>query len=187
VTYERIEVPWTKARAWQPKPDLLLGANPRAEVPVLLDGSITLWDSTVINEYLEEKYPSTRLLPQDLKQRALCRLWEDEGDHNQAHVGVLIRDVFLAPEGAALTPEAQHALQQLQAFFRRLDAQLGDQPYVCGDYSLADISSFLTVAFAITLGATIAEKRVQRWYESMQDREAVRTEFSAIMTGVAAL
>ena len=36
IDIEIIEVPWTKESAWEPKPRVLLDANPRGEVPVLL-------------------------------------------------------------------------------------------------------------------------------------------------------
>ena len=45
-------------------------ANPRAEVPVLIDGEVTLFESTVILEYLEDKWPEPALLPRDPAARA---------------------------------------------------------------------------------------------------------------------
>src|SRR6185369_6351311 len=39
--------------------------NPRAEVPALVDGDFSLFDSTVICEYLEDRYPSPALHPSD--------------------------------------------------------------------------------------------------------------------------
>lgn len=60
-----IEVPWTKIRACELKPALLLEKSPRAEVPVLMSGDLTLWDSTVMAEYIEDKYPAVPLMPAD--------------------------------------------------------------------------------------------------------------------------
>ncbi len=185
--YETVEIPWTRASAWEPKPSVLIENNPRAEVPVLIDNGLTLWDSTVINEYLEEKYPEPALLPQDRASRGLCRLWEDEGDHNQVHVGVLIREVFMGQSGSALSPDAQLAVSSLQAFYKRLDQQLANQDYLCGQFSLADISVFLTVAFASTLGAAVALPRVQAWYTRVMEQPQVKAEFEQMMAGVAAL
>src|SRR5947207_6086898 len=54
--------------------------NPRAEVPAIVDGDFSLYDSTVICEYLEDRYPDPPLYPRDAKERARCRLIEDVAD-----------------------------------------------------------------------------------------------------------
>ena len=187
IDYETIEVPWSKQNAWEPKPEILIASNPREQVPVLVDGDLTLWDSTVINEYLEEKYPSPALIAGNAANRAKIRLWEDEGDHHQVHVGVLIQDVFLAEPGAELSVAAKKAQASLAKFIERIEAQLGDRDYLCGDYSVADISVFLTLAFAVTLGVPLESEKVSTWYQRMLNRPAVKSEFEAMMAGVAAL
>ena len=185
VTCDIIEVPWSKATLWD-KPESLWSVNPRGQVPALTDGEITLWDSTVINEYLEEKYPQPSLLPDDIAGRARCRLLEDEGDFNQGHVGVLISEVFLAAPGTPVSEEAASALSRLRQFFDRLEGELEGGDYLCGDFSMADISVFLTVAFAVTLGAEITQPRVLAWYERMLARPAVAAEYGAILDAAAA-
>ena len=187
IAYETTEVPWTKTNAWEPKPQVLLDNNPRAQVPVLIDDGLTLWDSTVINEYLEDQYPGTSLRPSDPVACAECRLWEDEGDHNQAHVGVLIRDVFLNEPGAPLTEDASIALTALGEFYDRLDRRLSDREYLCGEYSLADISVFMTLVFATTLGAEIAQPNLQGWFTRMLDRPVIKTEYESILAAAASL
>ncbi|PVZ83466.1 maleylacetoacetate isomerase [Serratia sp. S1B] len=47
--------------------------NPSELVPTLTEDNFTLSQSLSIIEYLEEKYPETKLLPEDLYQRALIR------------------------------------------------------------------------------------------------------------------
>ena len=47
--------------------------NPQMVVPTLIDGDITLFQSLAILEYLEEKFPTPRLLPTDLEGRAWVR------------------------------------------------------------------------------------------------------------------
>ena len=42
--------------------------NPRTEVPVLIDGDQHIFDSTVILEYVEERWPDPPLLPRDLSR-----------------------------------------------------------------------------------------------------------------------
>src|SRR5215813_10838125 len=47
--------------------------NPRGKVPTIVDDGFALWESGVIMEYLEEKYPQKPLLPKDAKARATVR------------------------------------------------------------------------------------------------------------------
>src|ERR1700674_4975054 len=45
-------------------------ANPRAEVPALMDGDFKVFDSTVILEYLEDKWPNPPLFPKSPAEMA---------------------------------------------------------------------------------------------------------------------
>lgn len=55
-------------------------ANPRVEVPALVDGDYKIFDSKVILQYLEEKYPEHPLLPKDVQARAEARMIEEVCD-----------------------------------------------------------------------------------------------------------
>src|SRR6185503_8372157 len=55
-------------------------ASPRLEVPTLIDGEARIFDSTIILEYLEDKFPSPTLLPRDPAERAKARMIEDVCD-----------------------------------------------------------------------------------------------------------
>ena len=59
------------------KPKDLLELNPYAKVPVLVDGDGVIYESAILNEYLDEKYPTTRLMPDDHLLRARIRIWID--------------------------------------------------------------------------------------------------------------
>jgi glutathione S-transferase len=52
------------------------GAEYRAlttRIPCLVEGDFWLAESSAIAEYLEDAYPSPRIFPEDLKERAICR------------------------------------------------------------------------------------------------------------------
>ena len=51
-------------------------ANPRAEVPALIDGETMVFDSTIILEYIEDKWPTPALLPKSPAERARVRMIE---------------------------------------------------------------------------------------------------------------
>ena len=56
------------------KPDYLK-LNPNGVVPTLVDDGQPIIDSSVICEYLDERYPDLRLTPDDLVERARMRAW----------------------------------------------------------------------------------------------------------------
>src|SRR5215472_18531063 len=65
-------------------PDLLGGnlgeflpLNPRLEVPTLVDGDVAVFDSTIILEYVEERWPNPPLLPVGAAERARVRMLEE--------------------------------------------------------------------------------------------------------------
>jgi RNA polymerase-associated protein len=57
------------------KPDELLELNPYGSIPTLLDRDLVLYESPVIMEYLDERFPHPPLLPVYPVARALSRLW----------------------------------------------------------------------------------------------------------------
>ncbi len=52
-----------------------LKLNPNGVVPTLLDDGVPLIESSVICEYLDEKYPHNPLMPADVVERARTRAW----------------------------------------------------------------------------------------------------------------
>ena len=59
------------------KPSWFETISPYSKVPVLCHGNIQVYESTIINEYLEESFPERRLLPDDPSKRANARIWID--------------------------------------------------------------------------------------------------------------
>ncbi|MGH7058302.1 MAG: glutathione S-transferase family protein, partial [Acetobacteraceae bacterium] len=74
--FEREMVPFSQKKGYAPKLPAVLAANPKGQVPVLVDGELTLYDSTVIFEYLEDAYPTPPLYPRAPEARARCRQLE---------------------------------------------------------------------------------------------------------------
>ena len=62
--------------------------NPLRRVPVFIDDKVSISDSTVICEYLEERYPAPPLLPLDLAERAQARWVEEFADTRMGDVCV---------------------------------------------------------------------------------------------------
>ncbi|BDU20467.1 glutathione S-transferase N-terminal domain-containing protein [Dyella sp. GSA-30] len=69
VSYERVEVDPNK-----PPPEDLIDLNPYGTTPTLVDRDLTLYDTAVVCEYLDERYPHPPLMPIDPLSRARLRL-----------------------------------------------------------------------------------------------------------------
>ena len=59
------------------KPIWFKEISPYSKVPVLRNGETTLYESTIINEYLDEAYPAPALMPESYSDRARARIWID--------------------------------------------------------------------------------------------------------------
>jgi glutathione S-transferase len=154
--FEREMVPFSQATGYAPKHPAVLAANPKGQVPVLIDGDLTLFDSTVILEYLEDAYPDPPLYPDAPAARARCRLLELTADEILL---VPVRTLMHRSEPAHADPqirqsqeaEAARGEAAIRGRYGELEARLGGNDYFCGRFSVADIALFMTVLFALRL------------------------------------
>jgi glutathione S-transferase len=112
------------------KPKELLDLNPYGKVPVLVDGEAVIYESNIIDEYLEEKYPDIPLMPKDLQHKARVRIWMDYSNtrlHTAAHEILHGKD-------------QEKAQEKLKDYLTALELEMAGREYVAGDYSLADIT-----------------------------------------------
>lgn len=57
------------------KPTEISAMNPYGEVPILVERDLILYDTAVINEYIDERFPHPQLMPADPMARARARLF----------------------------------------------------------------------------------------------------------------
>jgi stringent starvation protein A len=57
------------------KPEDLAVMNPYNRVPVLVERELVLYESNIINEYIDERFPHPQLMPADPVMRARARLF----------------------------------------------------------------------------------------------------------------
>jgi glutathione S-transferase len=152
LAFQRVMVPFTQERGYQPKHPEVLRINPKGQVPVLIDGDLELFDSTLIFEYLEDAYPRPPLYPAGPGPRARCRTIELLADEVLLP---LIRPLMHrteppvadAAQQAERSAAARAAESALQAEYLRLQERLQGQAYFCGDFSVADIGLFMSLLF----------------------------------------
>jgi glutathione S-transferase len=178
-------------------PDLLSGgdaafraANPRLEVPALVDGDATVYDSTIILEYLEDKWPTPALLPRSPIERARARTLEEICDtqYEAINWGLYEIRVFGRATGALADAMIARAGAQIAGLNAYLDRALGNAEYLNGsDFGWADLSVIPHVNAAAVNGfPPVAGSGLARWLDRVRTRpsvERVVAEASASMSG----
>src|SRR5438445_13118272 len=135
--FERINVDLTKGE--QKNPDYL-NIHPFGQVPALDDEGFVLYDSTIINEYLEDEYPYPPLMPDDSEGRARTRLMEDFRDgHFNPPFGKIIQEMR-KPEAERDAAVISNAKAEITKCFDRIEKELQGKEYLAGPFSIADIA-----------------------------------------------
>ncbi len=119
--------------------------NPQGLVPTLDDAGFVLSQSMAILEYLDERYPTPRLLPDDLSRRAYVRMLAniiacDIHPLNNVRVLKYLKQDLAVDDAAQQQWYERWVIAGLSAFEGTLSAYRLAGRYCCGDaVSLADI------------------------------------------------
>jgi len=175
--FERIPVAFSQTKGYNPKHPDVLSANPKGQVPVLVDGDLTVYDSTLILEYLEDAYPDPALYPRTAKERARCRLLDLFADEIML---VPLRGLMHRTEPKPEDPrrwtekeaKAREAEMVLDRHHADLDRRLGASDFFCGALSAADVAVFMTVFWTRRLGGPSLNehKALASWYARLSER-----------------
>jgi len=132
---------------------------------VLIDGAGVIYESAIINEYLDEKFPELPLLPKDRLQRAKARIWID----------FLNSRVHPAASDMTHDREPDRAREQMKQHLGALDNEMAGKQFILGGYSLADVSFIPFYVRRERYGLTIDDNfpNLKRWGENLISRPAV--------------
>lgn len=183
LTFEQVMVPFDRDDRYQPRHPEVLRINPKQQVPVLIDDTVEIFDSTLIFEYLEDLRPQPALWPTGAAARAQARQLEHLSDEvffpNVVRLFGLQDAMQSAPAVAACAACARH--------YEAMDALLADRDHLAGGYSYADIALYMAHVFADRKGAgmTDATPRLVAWRERVGQRPAVRGVVGPMMAFLA--
>jgi glutathione S-transferase len=111
--------------------------SPNGQVPVLIDGDVTVWDSLAICEHLADRFPASRLWPADAAARSMGRAAAAEMHSGFASLrGECPMDLSLRHE-ATLSEATHENLRRLVGLWTGLLKRFGG-PFLVGDWSIAD-------------------------------------------------
>jgi glutathione S-transferase len=172
--YEKIFVDLRKQE--QKSPDFLR-LNPYGKVPVLIDEDEVIYESTIINEYLEDEYPIPRLMPEDSGGRARVRLLEDYCDNSFIPATTTLLAQLRKTEAERDMQRVDQAREDLRRGLYFLSDRLGGQEYLVGkEFTLADAAFAPRIMVIGRLGVELepALSNVQAWIERIRARPSVR-------------
>ena len=186
-----------------------LAINPHGIVPLLEDGGRQIFESSLILEYLDDKYPETPLAGGDPRQRYLARKW---GKYVETHVAPHLAVARWAALHGKVPMEAEAGLDRLLPYRRdlwlraargfdreqlaastqamlttgkRLAADLDGNAWLCGDtFTLGDIAVYPHAAQFTALGLAMP-RAVDDWLARVADRpsvQAIRNDLFPVAT-----
>jgi len=169
--FKNIPYEYTSMKDFNPRPEWFLQLNPQGKVPVLIHREQAIYESAVINEYLEEVFPSPAALPVSPSRRAFCRILIDYCNKS-----------FAAAQFALLMNQQQERAEPLMAdalaSWRWLNNFLlqhsPDEDFAFNKLGMADFTfmPFFSRYAALRyyrhfeLPATEEFERVRRWHDA---------------------
>ena len=169
--------------------DDFLAASPRGEVPALIEDGFAIFDSTVILEYIEDRFPEPRLLPRDAKLRAKARMIEDAMDTHFEPINWGLGELrwFKRAEGERARVIEARASKQARDFYAWLERQL-DGDWFCGEFGWADLSVVPYINGAIGLGVgPEPSSKLGRWQARAMARPSVAKTAKAAADSIQAM
>jgi glutathione S-transferase len=150
----------------------ILRYSPAGKVPCLVDGSLAIWDSLAILEYLAERHP--QLWPADAAERARARSISAEMHSGFAnlrkHMGLNVRKRY---PGRGRTPEVLEEIKRIDALWSQAKG-----PFLFGAFGAADamyapvVLRFRTYEVRVTnreyAEAMLALPAMREWIEAAE-------------------
>ena len=133
-----------------------LKINPLGKIPSLVDGDLTLCDSKVICQYLDNAYPEPRLYPMKPNDWAMALWYEDLAGGRVSELAARIFfQRFMRPLAFKQEPDeeliARIVEKDLPPMLDYLEGQIPTGGFIFGDFMMADLSiasPFINAAYA---------------------------------------
>jgi len=163
----------------QNKPDWFTQISRYGKVPAIKHGDNEIYESAIINEYLEEVFPEPPLLPRDPGRRAVARIWIDYA--NTRFVPAFSK--LLRGKDAQ---EQQQGRQELQASLLYIEREglsklSNNGPYWLGDtLSLVDLTfypwfeRFPTLQHLRQFTLPSEASHLQQWWDAVRRRTSIQ-------------
>jgi glutathione S-transferase len=158
------------------KSEEFLAVSPTGKVPVVIVDGDSLYESNVVNQYLDEVTDEPKLMPEDPKRRAYTRIWMAFADTD------FFPAVFVASVGRErgfTEDQISEAFEKLKTALGKLEEQLIGRDYLADEFSLADIAhagNFVRLRELETRGEVSLEEypHARAWIQRIESRESYK-------------
>jgi glutathione S-transferase len=181
VDFDLTLVAFSQAKGYSPKHPEVLRVSPLGKVPVLIDGAVEVFDSTLIFEYLEDRYPTPPLWPATPAARAHARELEYTADEIFIQQMIRIMRMRATPDPVD-SPDWVQARAALMVYYAKMEKLLAGSEWLADDYSYADITFYMGQFFAArhTVPMTDDHPNLLAWRRRMAVRPAVALVINAM-------
>ncbi|MEO1200172.1 MAG: glutathione S-transferase family protein [Pseudomonadota bacterium] len=156
--------------------DELRRLNRRGEVPLLVDGDVTVADSRIILDYIDERWPEPPLLPADPGKRAQSRMLEELCDTEIEALIYNLGELSFSEHGPAEARQAvaEFGSAELKRHQAELSKRLGDDAYFDGEtIGRGDISVLPHMNASRVMRMAPEQDNMLAWLDRMNARPSV--------------
>jgi len=158
-------------------------ANPRLEVPTLVDEGLAIFDSTIIVDYIDEKWPAPALMPAAPRARARIRMLEEICDtyYEAINWGLMEVRAWRRASGAMAARLETRAAEQTAGIQAWLERELGAHEWFNGaSFGRADLSVYPYLHGSAVWGIPPKSgSALAKWLERIELRPSVRQTVAA--------
>lgn len=156
--------------------------NPFRKVPVLVDDDeagegTVIYDSTMINEYLEDEYPEPPLMPVgDSAGRSRIRMLEDYADNAFTLSAGTYLIEHRKPQADRDPERLRRAKEEVDRALQLLDRELSGREFLGGTFSLADAAFAPRLLLLVSQGVPLPEgsRQLRAYVDRLRQRESIR-------------
>ncbi|HEX2225964.1 MAG TPA: glutathione S-transferase N-terminal domain-containing protein [Candidatus Binatia bacterium] len=164
-----------------------LKISPNNRIPAIVDddpvdgkGPLSIFESGAILEYLADK--TGKFLPRDVRGRSEVMQWLF---WQMGGLGPMLgqNHHFRGYAAEKITYAIERYTKETERLYGVLDERLEEREFVAGDYSIADMACYPWIVLHERQGQDLKDfQNLKRWFETIQDREAVKRAYEIAKT-----
>lgn len=148
---------------------------PTAKIPLLQDEDRVVPETSIMIEYIDERYPAAPLLPEDRDQRLKARLWDRLFDLNVMTPMQQAVAQYLRPAADRNDAVADEARDRLRLAYTMIETRLDARPWAAGEvFSIADCAAAPALFYAAAVVPFLSDHpNLMTYFERLVERPSV--------------